>query len=197
MLVSFCSSSCIPAEAEPLHNSSECYPLVNFTRPFCQNHGIDLPSYVYREPKEQIYRNYYANKYYDMGVEFDESKISKYYKMDVASIRQCRLAYVPMVCHYYFPACDRTRSVFRKKIICRETCLEFMALCDKILKDVAAYYTLRFKDPLHKKFVKCQLQPYRNAGDSPECWYYDIKENLKGNNLGRLLRHKHFRAFCV
>jgi hypothetical protein len=46
--------TCIPAEAEPTLNSSSCYPLVNFTRPFCQNHGITLPNTYLRRPTIRI-----------------------------------------------------------------------------------------------------------------------------------------------
>ena len=49
--MSFNSRTCIPAKAEPILNSSGCYPLVNFTRPLCQNHGVTLSGLIYRKPK--------------------------------------------------------------------------------------------------------------------------------------------------
>ena len=53
ILIFFYLRTCIPAEAEPTLNSSGCYPLVNFTRPFCQSNGITLSDYVYKTPHKQ------------------------------------------------------------------------------------------------------------------------------------------------
>jgi hypothetical protein len=66
--------TCIPAEAEPTLNSSSYYPLVNFTRPFCQNHGITLPNYVYGTPYYQNYRNDEINRDYDAAVKIGVSQ---------------------------------------------------------------------------------------------------------------------------
>ena len=41
---------------------------------------------------------------------------------------------------------------------------------------------IRNLDPESKKLVHCELQPFRNAGDSPECWYSDFKESA-GNEI--------------
>ena len=41
---------------------------------------------------------------------------------------------------------------------------------------------IRNSDPESKKPVCCELQPYRNVGDSPECWYSDLKEST-GNGI--------------
>ncbi|CAB4004727.1 angiopoietin-1 receptor-like [Paramuricea clavata] len=117
--------TCIPAEAEPTLNSSSCYPLVNFTRPFCQNHGINLPNYVYRTPYDQNRKNDDFNKIND-GLE---------------------------------------------QTICPESCLESIHVCHKMWEIVERYYTIRY--PEKKKLFNCDLQPYRNAGHSPECWYFN------------------------
>ncbi|CAB3998513.1 partial [Paramuricea clavata] len=167
--------TCIPAEAEPTLNSSSCYPLVNFTRPFCQNHGITLPNYVFQTPKYQNKRNDRANKYYDVLAKISVSKISRYLKVDINTIRKCLQAYPTGYCRYYFPSCDRTQSVFKEQKLCHESCLELTHICGELWKVFERYYAIRH--PGRKKPFRCELQPPRNAGDSPECWYFNGDAN--------------------
>ena len=172
--------TCIPAEAEPTLNSSSCYPLVNFTRPFCQNRGITLPNYVYNKtPHDQNDRNDIANTDYDKLRKMDVPKISALLKIDISSVRKC-LQDLPIVyCHNYFPSCDRTQSVYKKQTICHESCLDLTHVCGKLWEIFVRYYTISF--PHKKKLVRCELQPTRNAGDSPECWYFNGLANAAGN----------------
>ncbi|XP_028397379.1 uncharacterized protein LOC114521160 [Dendronephthya gigantea] len=74
--------TCIPAEAEPMLNSSGCYPLVNFTRPFCQNHGVTLSDYIYKTPDQQSYSNNEYNRVYDRYVKLGAPKISRFFNLD-------------------------------------------------------------------------------------------------------------------
>jgi hypothetical protein len=37
------------------------------------------------------------------------------------------------------------------------------------------------RKPWEKKLYRWELQPYRNAGDSPECWYFNGLANSAGN----------------
>ena len=179
MLAQSLYRTCIPAEAEPTLNSSSCYPLVNFTRPFCQNHGITLPKYVFQTPKYQNKRNDRANKDYDVLVKIGASKISSFLKVDINTIRKCIQAYPTGYCRYYFPSCDRTQSVFKEQKLCRESCLELTHICGELWKMFERYYAIRH--PGRKKPLRCELQPPRNAGDSPECWYFNGDANSTGN----------------
>jgi hypothetical protein len=178
---------CIPAEAEPMLNSSSCYPLVNFTRPFCQNHGITLPNYVYSTPYYQNDRNDEINSDYDAIVKVDASKIRGFWKVDMSSIRKFA-QFVPIwYCHQYFPSWDRTQSVFKEKKICRESCFELNHMSGKLWEMFVRFYTIR--KPWKKKLYRCELQPYRNAGDSPECWYFNGLANSAGNIImGQCMR---------
>ena len=176
--------TCIPAEAEPTLNSSSCYPLVNFTRPFCQNHGIALPNYVYKTPGSQYWRNGEDNKIFDGFEKFGPSKINLYFNVNtsIATIRKCGQAVIIFFCHEHFPSCDRTQSIFRKQTLCRESCLDVMRICGKLYQLFFKYYTIQF--PETKKKYRCELQPYRNAGDSPECSYLTELANVSGNIVG-------------
>ena len=177
--MSFYSRTCIPAEAEPILNSSGCYPLVNFTRPFCQNHGVTLPNRIFRTPYEQRLYNNHGNNEFDGIFRLGIPKISRYLKVDNDTLIKCLNALVPIACHYKFPSCEGTKSQYKKQNTCRETCLKVFHICGKLSNIVAKVYGIQNRDSESKKFIHCEI-PRRNAGDSPECWYYD-PENSTGN----------------
>jgi hypothetical protein len=174
--------TCIPAEHEPMLNSitSSCYPLVYFTRPFCQNNGIALPNYVYQTPNHQNDRNHEANKDYDAVMKIGVSNISRFLNIDINTVRKCLPAVVIGYCHLHFPSCDRTRSVFQEQKICRESCLELTHICGEMWKMFERYYAI-FHQEL--KLSSCEQQPPRNAGDSPECWYFNGDANSTAGKL--------------
>ena len=97
--------------------------------------------------------------------------------MDNDAVINCVHAYVLLICHVHFPSCEETQSEYREQKICRETCLNFIRLCGKIWDVVVKAYTIRNPDPAKTKRVHCKIQRYRNAGDSPECWYSDLKDS--------------------
>ena len=131
---------CIPATAEPSLNSSSCYPLVNFTRPFCQNLGVALPSHVYRTPSYQNWKNDEGNKIMDAAENIGISKISQVFAVDVTTIRKCLEVFIIYLCHDFFPSCDRTQSIFMERKICRESCLKMTRICGKMYDVVSRYY---------------------------------------------------------
>ncbi|CAB4016143.1 Hemicentin-1, partial [Paramuricea clavata] len=163
--------TCIPAEAEPKLNSSSCYPLINFTRPFCQNHGITLPNYVYQTPYYQKKKNYDFNQAYDILKRLGVSKLGNLFNVDINTTRKCIKLFAIFICRHRFPSCDGTQGVFKKQTICRESCLEYSRICHKISDIFVQYDSIR--SPKHKKFYDCELKQHRNAGDSPECWYFN------------------------
>ena len=151
---------------------------MNFTRPFCQNNGITLPSYVYRTPHDQILHNDEGNT--DMaGLErFGASRLSQFFNVSVATFTQCLRAAIPIYCHINFPGCDRTQNVVVEQKLCRESCLEAIHICGKIYDFFFTY--MKTHSPEKKKKYNFGLQPYRNAGDSPECYYYSLRTNSTG-----------------
>ena len=169
--------TCIPAEVEPSLESGSCYPLVNFTRPFCQNHGVTLPNYVYTTPHDQHVSNYESNRDFDAMENFGMSRITNVYGTDVATVRKCLRAGILAFCHYSFPGCDRTQSIVAEQTICRESCLESISMCPKKIYDDLYVYAISL-DPRDGKKYRCELQPYRNAGDSPECYFYRVRTNF-------------------
>ncbi|CAB3978717.1 Hypothetical predicted protein [Paramuricea clavata] len=57
-------------------------------------------------------------------------------------------------------------------MICRESCLGLIHVCHELWEIYITYSKIR--SPGKKKLCNpLQLQPYRNAGDSPECWYFN------------------------
>ncbi|XP_028399009.1 uncharacterized protein LOC114522509 isoform X2 [Dendronephthya gigantea] len=169
--------SCIPAEAEPLLNSSGCYPLLNFTRPFCQNHGVTLSDYTYQTTDKQSYNNNEGNKFFDRLVRLGVPKVSRFFNVDNDTFIKCLHAVVPFACHYSFPNCDGTQSEYKKQKICRKTCLNIIRICGKIWDFYVKFSKHNHPEPGMEKLLYCKLQPYRNAGDSPECWYIDLEDS--------------------
>lgn len=147
---------------------------MNFTRPFCENYGIALPNYVYKTPRHQIRRNKEFNKLNETLERLGESKIIRLLKTSTTTWRRCARFFTTLVCRFDFPSCDRTQSVYKEQKPCRESCLDVRHICRKIWEVFAKVTTIRRRKAKTKKLVKCELQPYRNAGDSPECWYDDF-----------------------
>lgn len=162
-------------------NSNLCYPLVNFTRSFCERHGITLPKYLFLSPAQQNLQNDLANEDDEKIARLGITKISLYSHYDIATLKMCDRIYKLFRCHYFFTGCDRTQSVFRRQKICRKTCLEAKRKCPNIwtfVRDLLSPHTFERA----KKLFHCEQDPYtyRNAGDTPECWYEDFT-NLTGN----------------
>ena len=164
-------------------NSSSCYPLVNFTRPFCEHHGVRLPSYVYATPLNQYGKNDKSNKIYDDLVKFGAAKASYYLKINITTYRKCLQNLIILFCHKYFPSCDRTQNTFKETKICRKSCLELLSICGRVTDILLTYDSLRFPEhaDANQRYFHCKTQPYRNAGDSPECWYFNKIANITGN----------------
>ncbi|XP_028414636.1 plasminogen-like [Dendronephthya gigantea] len=150
---------------------------MNFTRPFCQNHGVILSDYIYETPYKQRWYNDYLNREYDRYVRLGVPKMSRFFKVDNDMVIKCVHASVPLLCHYHFPSCEATRAVYKEQTICRETCLNLIRICGEIWDYFAKAYTHKHPDQQSKKRVLCELQPYRNAGESPECWYSDLENS--------------------
>ena len=165
--------TCIPAEAKPTLNSSSCYPLVNFTRPFCQNLGITLPNYVYHTPDNQNEKNDEANADFDILEKANASKISRFFKVDISTVRKCGQALPIWYCHLYFPSCDRTQSVFKEQKICRESYLELTHIvtcvvnCGKSGKIIIQLSTRRQRSSFLANYNRLgMLVTHQNAGIS-------------------------------
>ncbi|XP_028409307.1 SCO-spondin-like [Dendronephthya gigantea] len=47
-------------------------------------------------------------------------------------------------------------------------------MCEEFWIIFAKAYVIRYPGLMTKKLVRCELQPFRNAGDTPECWYHQL-----------------------
>ena len=141
--------------------------------------GITLPNYVYETPEFQNDRNDEIFWNYNEAVKLCVSRISRFSKVAISAVRKCAQAVTIMYCHNYFPSCDRTQSVYKEQKMCHESCLDLTHMCGKLWEMFVRYYTIEY--PGTKKLWRCELQPTRNAGDSPECWYFNGLANSAGN----------------
>ena len=126
-------------------------------------------------PKNQSDANYYSNKDHDAFVRIGIRRVSHYFHLDTATVKWCYCRFLQLRCHYYFPSCDRTQSVYKKQKICRETCLKVRQSCYKPWKSIGIAVKLRHPNEEILNVFQCKLPSYRNAGDSPECWYDDLQ----------------------
>ncbi|CAB4035413.1 partial, partial [Paramuricea clavata] len=82
-----------------------------------------------------------------------------------------------IACYYTFPGCDRSTSVLRPKKFCKESCLHFTNECSRFVN--AWKEILLPSYPEKAALFSCLEKPSRNAGESPECVYYDRKESVE------------------
>jgi hypothetical protein len=123
------------------------------------------------------------------------SKLSRFFSMDVVTLRKCLQFAIEIVCRDLFPSCDRTQSVLLEQKICRESCLETTRICSKMYRFLFNYYTEQH--PESEKQFRCELQPYRNAGDSPECYYVNGLANTPGTIQGPVVRKSDNFTHCM
>ena len=129
-------------------------------------------------------RNDECNEEYDKIEKFGVDKASYYFKMNTTSVKKCMQNFGILFCRVYFPSCDRTLSVIKKKKICRKTCEELILTdCGHVIKILLSYYIIRFPErrDAAELYFHCKLQPKRNAGESPECWYLNRHARITGN----------------
>ena len=131
---------------------------------FCKKHGVNLETYVFKNLEDQKSASFGFNDsqtqleqlkpIYDV---FNKSKIC----LDVA---------ITAICHYEYPSCDRTGSTIQERKPCKASCDYFMKTCKKFVEV--------FQQFQHQYF-NCSIFPIREAGSSPECWYYNGRLNGK------------------
>ena len=144
-----------------------------------------MPDYIHKTPHNQSRDNNEVNKAYDQIVRLGMQKINRIFHVDNETVIKCAYAFVPVLCRVNFPSCDGTKSEYKKKKICSETCHDLIRICGwKAWNFVVRIITNNRPDPETKKLLHCQLMSYRNAGDSPECWYSDF-ESSAGNKMER------------
>ena len=145
-----------------------------------------MSDYIHKTPHKQSYHNDEGNKAFDLVVRLGISKIIRFLNAENGTVMKCAHAFVKFICHVDFPSCEGTNSEYKEQKICRETCLVLIRICGwKIWNFVVKNITNNNpEDPEIEKFIRCKIQPFRNAGDSQECWYCDLEESAGNIKMG-------------
>ena len=131
---------------------------------FCKKHGVNMETYVFKTFEDQQ----------DASAEFNDTQtvleqIKPIYDAFNKS-KICLDVAITVFCHYKFPPCDRTGSTIQERKPCKATCDYFMKTCMKVVKVF---------QQLQHEYINCSIFPIREAGSSPECWYYNGRLNGK------------------
>ena len=162
----------------------DCHPLIKLDKLFCKHYGFKLDKYVKVSVDDQQVLN---NQLWGMQEQFNQIKGG-----NISTSHECTDQLRFPGCYYAFAGCDRSTSVLKPKKICKESCLHFTKECSAFVKmwnDVFGPALLG-GDPSVAAVFNCVEKPSRNAGDTPECIYYDRKESLEkegkcGRSIGR------------
>ena len=163
----------------------DCHPLIKLDNPFCEHYGFKLDKYVKESGDDQQVLN---NQLWEMQEQFNGQHIS--------ISHECTDHFRFPVCYYAFPGCDRSTSVLKPKKMCKESCLYFTKKCSAFVKMWNNVFgaSVLGGDPSVAAVFNCVEKPSRNAGDTPECMYYDRKERLeKEGKFGRSVGRWHIR----
>jgi hypothetical protein len=121
--------------------------------------------------------------------------IDKYHKMPLRE--SCIKVANDSSCQDAYPKCDKTSGTLRPKPVCRETCENAEKLCDKELEALREFNKIRESSPnqypLYWNLHNCSLLPYRNGGDTPECYYYRL---LNGKSINCYIFRATMFTFC-
>ena len=98
------------------------------------------------------------------------------------------VGYNSRFCHYYFPACDRTGPTIQERKPCKASCDYFMKTCKK---------EVELDEKILHTHIDCSIFPIREAGSSPECWYYDGQLNGKLKTFQKYLHKKNLHLIIV
>jgi hypothetical protein len=162
----------MPAEEEPVYtNQSDCQPLIKLDKPFCSHYGFKLDKYVNVSVDTQQSWN---NVLWEKQEQYDQILFKG---KNMSASPKCMEQVRFIGCYYTFPGCDRSTSVFRPKKFCKESCLHFTNDCSTFSKAWKEILLSSF--PEKAALFSCLEKPSRNAGDSPECVYYDRKESVE------------------
>lgn len=159
------NSSCLPAAARP-QIKLPCTALQYNS--FCKSKGIKLDKYVFMSRVDQM-------KYNEKVTQFD--KQSKSYLLSYIISKACRKAVEIVYCHHYFPACDTTGDVLKPQKLCKETCEFFKKTCSLELSIARSFINGNYPD-----IIDCAEFSERNAGVSPECYYFDGMIDKRGRH---------------
>ena len=88
---------------------------------------------------------------------------------------KCEKAINIVYCHHYFPRCDGTGDTYKAQRLCKATCLYYTNACSQELKMLKLFAGT-------VDIINCTNFPSRNAGETPECYYFYERNDEKGNH---------------
>ena len=167
----------------------DCRPLIKLDNPFCEHYGFKLDKYVKASGDDQQILN---NQLWEIQEQFEQIDAKR---QNISTSHECTDQFRFPGCYYAFAGCDRSTSVLKPKKICKESCLHFTKKCSAFVRmwnNVFGPAVLAGN--LSAALFNCVEKPSRNAGDTPECMYYDRKESLeKEGKFGRSVGRWHIR----
>ena len=180
MKYSLLSSLCIPAQKEPvLTKTGDCQPLIKLERPFCEYYGFKIDKYV----SAPVWKQQDLNDQLWAG-QATAYKFAKYQNISFSTECLQQLRY--FACHQNLQGCDCSTSVFQKKRICKESCLEFVGQCSVLAKMWTEVFNWDSNKRGEIHSPDCSERPTRRAGNTPECLFYARNKNTRkeGNLFG-------------
>ena len=158
-------SSCVQA-ASTLAVKTPCVPLQYNS--YCRKKEILLDHFVFATNTTQMENDNKLNRF--------ESSLNFYLSLFGFSLSgKCRKAIDVVYCHHYFPRCDGTGNSYKAQRLCKETCQYFTNSCSQELSGAAVSRSI--------DIINCAKLSLRNSGESPECYYFDVRDNENGKSL--------------
>ena len=155
---------------------SPCTSLTKQYVEYCNNHGVKLDTYVFKQkPEQQL-----AHKKLARFQAALDSILPVYQELKVR--KECLRIIRTVYCRHYFPVCDRTGREMKEQKLCKATCDYFKKKCDN---EVEAAEQLNRKSslfgtwPYFWEIINCTTFQTREGGTSPECWYHEGTFNGK------------------
>ena len=161
-------SSCVQA-ASTLAVKTPCVRLQYNS--YCRKKGILLDHFVFVTNTTQMENNNKLNRF---------ENLLNLYSLGFSLSGKCRKAIDIVYCHHFFPRCDGTGNSYKAQRLCKETCQYFTNSCSQELSGAAVS---RFID-----IINCAKLSWRNSGESPECYYFDVRDNENGKSYNKELQ---------
>ena len=156
---------CVQAAPIPSVKTS-CVPLQYNS--YCSNKGILLDNFVFVKSDIQQENDKKLNRL--------QSNLDKFRALGFSLPEKCEKATNIVSCHHFYPRCDSTGDLYKAQRLCKETCQYFTYACSHGL----AMLNLLPAASRYDDIIKCSNFLSRDAGQSPECYYFDERVNGKG-----------------
>ena len=135
---------------------------------YCSNKGIQLDHFVFVKSDIQ--------KENEKKLKLFQNNLDKFRLLGFSISEKCEKAINIVYCHHFYPRCDSTGDSYKAQRLCKETCQYFTNVCSPEL----AMLNLLPAGSSSDDVIKCTDLSSRDPGQSPECYYFDERDNEKG-----------------